>query len=76
MATKTAKRIKVGMKIRHKLFGGDICVGVVESIEKCKVGEKYGTPVASAPVGAGNYVLCLDNGHWCYGDQVISIIYK
>ena len=72
----TAKRIKTGMKIRHRLFGGETCVGVVESIEKCKPGEKYGKSVASAPVGAGNYVLCLDNGHWCYGDQVISIIYK
>lgn len=72
----TAKRIKTGMKIRHKLFGGDTCVGVVESIEKCYPGEKYGNSVASAPVGAGNYVLCLDNGHWCYGDQVISIINK
>ena len=60
----TTKRIKTGMKIRHRLFGGEICVGVVESIEKCKPGEKYGKPVASAPVGAGNYVLCLDNGHW------------
>ena len=75
MAT-TAKRIKVGTKIRHKLFGGDICEGVVESIEKCKMGEKYGTTVSSAPMGAGNYVLCLDNGHWCYGDQAISIISK
>lgn len=75
MAT-TAKRIKTGMKIRHRLFGGETCVGVVESIEKCKPGEKYGNPVGSAPVGAGNYVLCLDNGHWCYGDQVISIINK
>lgn len=72
----TAKRIKVGMKIRHKLFGGEICVGVVQGIEKCRPGEKSGTCVSSAPVGAGNYILDLDNGHWCYGDQVISIIYK
>lgn len=75
MAT-TAKRIKAGMKISHKLFSGDICEGVVKSIEKCRMGEKYGTPVSSAPIGAGNYVLCLDNDHWCYGDQVISIIKK
>lgn len=75
MAT-TTKKIKVGTKIRHKLFGGDICEGTVESIERCRMGEKYGTPVSSAPIGAGNYVLCLDNGHWCYGDQVISIIKK
>ena len=72
----TAKRIKTGMKIRHRLFGGEICVGAVESIEKCKPSEKYGKPVASAPVGAANYTLDLDNGHWCYGDQVISIINK
>jgi hypothetical protein len=72
----TAKRIKTGMKIRHRLFGGEICEGVVEGIEKCKPGNKYGKPVASAPIGAGNYVLSIDNGHWCYGDQVISIINK
>ena len=72
----TAKRIKTGMKIRHRVVGGEVCVGVVECIEKCKPGDKYGNPVASAPVGASNYVLSLDNGHWCYGDQVISIINK
>jgi hypothetical protein len=48
--------------------------GVVDSIEKCKVGEKYGKPVSSAPFGAGNYTFGLDCGNWCYGDQIRAIV--
>lgn len=70
------KVVKIGTKVKHSLFGGGIYEGVVESIEKCKYGEKYGKPVGTMRMADKNrqYVLGLDNGHWCYGDQVISII--
>lgn len=71
-----AKSVKVGTKIKHTLFGGGSYEGVVESIEKCKDGEKYGRMVSSMSMEkrSSNYVLGLDNGHWCYGDQVLSIV--
>jgi hypothetical protein len=71
-----AKSVKVGTKIKHTLFGGGSYEGVVKSIEKCKDGEKYGTMVSSMPMEkrSRNYVLDLDNGHWCYGNQVLSIV--
>ena len=70
-----AKSVKVGTKIKHTLFGGGSYEGVVKSIEKCKDGEKYGTMVSSMPLDkrSRNYVLDLDNGHWCYGNQVLSV---
>lgn len=74
---KTSNKVKVGTKIRHRVFGGKVYEGVVESIEKCKYGEKNGKSVSSMDMdngSKGNYVLCVDNGHWCYGDQVLSII--
>ena len=70
------KSVKVGTKIKHTLFGGGSYEGIVKSIEKCKDGEKYGTMVSSMPMEkrSRNYVLDLDNGHWCYGDQLLSIV--
>lgn len=68
--------VKIGAKVKHCLFGGDTLEGVVVSIELCKYGEKHGKSVSSMPMKGRDrrYVLGLNNGHWCYGDQVISII--
>jgi hypothetical protein len=74
MASQITKRIKIGTKVTARLFGGRMVTGVVDSIEKCKIGEKYGTPVSSAPFGAGNYTFGLDCGNWCYGDQIRTIV--
>ncbi len=73
---KKSKSVKVGTKIKHYLFGGTICEGVVQSIEKCENGSKYGRIISSMPMEnrSRSYVLDVDNGHWCYGDQVISIV--
>lgn len=70
------KVIKVGTKVRHTLFGGGVYEGVVTSIELCKNGSKYGREVSSMPLGQEDriYNITLDNGHWCYGYQIKSII--
>ena len=35
-------KVKVGDKIRHYLFGGDVLTGKVEEIQICHQGEKSG----------------------------------
>jgi hypothetical protein len=68
--------IKIGTKVKHYSFGGGVHEGAVQSIEKCADGSKYGRSINSMSMEkrSRNYVIELDNGHWCYGDQVISIV--
>lgn len=68
--------VKVGTKVKHCLFGGDTLAGVVISIELCDCGKKHGKPVSSMSMEGRDrrYVLAMNNGHWCYGDQVLSIV--
>ena len=73
------KKIEIGTKISHTLFGGGFYEGNVIGIERCPVGQKYGTPVDSVTMeqinkGTHEYVLDIDNGHWCYGEQVKGIV--
>lgn len=76
------KYIKEGTKVKCRHNGGSISVACVESIEKCKCGEKYGTMVAKVDFDKRcenytknyQYVICLDNGKWCYGDQILAIV--
>jgi hypothetical protein len=53
MASQITKRIKIGTKVTARLFGGRMVTGVVDSIEKCKIGEKYGKPVFYSDNGKG-----------------------
>ncbi len=66
-------RVKIGDKIRHYLFGGEVLTGKVEEIQICREGEKSGRSVNSCDVKRHHGVIDLDNGHWCYFDQVIQI---
>ena len=56
-------------------FGADAPKkAVVESMELCEEGSKYGKPIDSVEwdiVSDGRRVVAsLDNGHWCYGEQL------
>ena len=35
-------KVKIGDKIKHTLFGGEVCVGIVEDIQICRQGMKKG----------------------------------
>ena len=43
-------KVKVGDKIRHYLFGGEVLTGKVEDIQICREGEKSGRSVNSCDV--------------------------
>lgn len=67
--------IKIGSTIKHSLFRGEILQGTIEEIEICKRDEKYGRPVESCDIKKHkNGVVTLDNGHWCYFNQIIKVI--
>ena len=67
-------KVKIGDKIKHTLFGGEVCVGFVEDMQICRRGMKSGRYVKSADVSKHHGVIDVDNGHWCYFDQVKEVI--
>ena len=67
-------KVKIGDRIRHSLFGGEVLTGSIEDIQICRAGEKEGRSVKTADVKKHHGVIDLDNGHWCYFDQVINIV--
>ena len=54
-------KVKIGDKIRHTLFGGEVCVGMVEDIQICRQGEKEGRSVKSADVSKHHGVVHLQS---------------
>ena len=67
-------RVKVGDNIKHTVFRGEVCVGIVEDIQICRQGMKSGRSVKSADVSKHHGVIDVDNGHWCYFDQVRAVL--
>jgi hypothetical protein len=72
------KKIEIGTKISCRI-SNTFYDGRVISIECCPAGQKYGTPVDSVTMEeikkyTHEYVFDLDNGHWCYGEQVKGIV--
>ena len=72
------KRLKKGTKVLYRpLFGfGPQTEVTILSIDRCeRKGSKYGKEVNSIPFKDKDYgVYDLDNGHWCYGDQIDAIV--
>ena len=67
-------RVKVGDKINHTLFGGEACTGIIEDMQICRQGMKSGRSVKSADVSKHHGVIDVNNGHWCYFDQVRAVL--
>lgn len=52
---------------------------IIESIQLCPVGSKYGKEIKSCKwetVEKGKIIVCLTNGHWAYGYQISRIVKK
>jgi hypothetical protein len=70
--------LKIGDKVMWRGgFGSDPAVpAIVEGIEINTGGSKEGDIVDSAPWSAmtrHNAIISLDNGFWCYGNQISPI---
>ena len=71
-----SKKIRIGHKVAYRSsFGtGNQETAIVTCIEETELPrQKYGFEVSSVDLHA-NYVLTLDNGHWCFSDQVDHIV--
>lgn len=67
--------MKVGDTIAYRSREGKVLTAKVERIELCPAGEKYGEPMDEVNnKQLSRCTLDLDNGHWCYGDQIIRIV--
>ena len=67
-------KVKIGDTIKHSLFGGQKLIGKITEIQICRRGEKEGRSVKTADTEKHHGVVDIDNGHWCYFDQVITVI--
>ena len=68
--------LKIGDKVMWRGgFGSDAPKeAVVESIELCKAGEKYGMSVTQVDwLKKDRIVVDLNNGHWARGSQISPI---
>jgi hypothetical protein len=70
--------IKVGTKVKYRgCFGMDEPTIVkVLHIQRSEYKRcKYGDGVDSVPFSEREYcVFSLDNGHWCYGEQIDAVV--
>ena len=70
--------IKIGSKV---IYRGNFGMGcpekvTIRSIDMCEEeGDKYGDAVESIDWDMKNYgCFTLSNGHWCYGEQIDSLL--
>lgn len=68
------KILSIGDKIAYKLAGEPRKEALVEGIEICKAGNKYGRATNMCDLHKHkNGVVSLSDGHWCYFEQIRSI---
>ena len=69
------RKISIGDIIHYKPWGNrNTQVTKVLCIEICKPGQRSGREVASCDLDKhSEVVLDLDDNHWCYKEQIISI---
>lgn len=69
------KELKIGDKIIYQPWHDSPKTATVLTIEICKPGEKYGRSVKSCDLNKHHHgTVDLNNNHWCYFEQIKSII--
>lgn len=71
-------KLKIGDKVMWRGAWGKEPAeeAIIDGIELCPVGEKYGEQVKSvswSTVEKNKVVVNLTNGHWAYGNQIKQI---
>ena len=72
------KEIKVGTKVNYRGCFGlfEPKTAIVKHIERSEYKRcKYGNEVSSVSFSEREYcVFILDDSHWCYGEQIVSVV--
>ena len=69
------KKVKIGDTVIYATFSSPTKTANIEQIEICKRGEKHGRIVESCDLDQHqNGTITLNDGHWCYFDQVKRVI--
>ena len=69
------KKVKIGDTVIYETFSISTKTAIIEQIEICKRGEKNGHKVESCDLEQHpNGTIILNDGHWCYFDQVKHVI--
>lgn len=70
-----APPLTIGCTVRYHTWGGGPREARVDVIETCAAGSKYGRSVKRCAGWRGrNGVVDLDDGHWCYFDQIEEVL--
>lgn len=69
------RKIRVGDTVKYRPMGNHSSrEAKVEGIEICRAGTKYGRQVSQCDLNKhSEVVIDLDDDHWCYKNQIISI---
>lgn len=68
-------KLKVGNTVSYTHSNGYIGAAVIESIEICSPGDKYGRVATQCDTNnAIEGVVCLSDHHWCYFDQINEVL--
>lgn len=71
------KRVKIGDQVEYATWTIQGRKATVKAIEICKCGEKNGRMVNSCDLDLHQEgTITLNDGHWCYFDQVKQVINK
>jgi len=69
--------IKIGDKIKYRIYGGIAKVSTVDSIQICMPGEKYGTEVNVCNIVKHPHgTVALRDMHWCWFEDILEIYSK
>lgn len=67
--------IKIGSEILYRDWMNFLPKAKIVNIEICEKGERYGKTVETCDYKAqANGVVDLDDGHWCYFDQIEKVM--
>ena len=71
------KQVKIGDHVVYMPWSAPNRTAIVEAIEICRHGEKNGRMVNSCGLNLHQEgTITLNDGHWCYFDQVKQVINK
>ena len=69
------RQVKIGDEVLYVPWRGSNRTANILAIEICRRGEKYGRSVNRCDLDIKPYgVVELNNGHWCYFDQIKHVI--